>query len=143
MVPYYFVHLADLINALVTTTKEQGNIILKMNTKVVEYDFTTPSVKTSWGDWISDELIICADGIKSAVPDTINASRMEPFDTGNVAYRILAPAAPLLKDPETRHLVTELWAVARGFRAVGSMGASEWEGCSLGRFLPSNDVVYR
>lgn len=109
--PYYFIHRADLINALVAAAGKQDNITLLMNTKVVGFDFDTPSVETSRGGTISGDLIICADGIKSAVRDTVNGSRMEPIDTGDVAYRILVPAGPLLEDPETRSLVTEPWAV--------------------------------
>jgi len=109
--PYYFIHRADLIDALVSTVRKTKNITILMNTKVVNYDFETPSVETSRGDRIPGDLIICADGIKSELRDEINGSKMEPIDTGDVAYRILVPAGPLLEDPSMRRLVTEPWAV--------------------------------
>ncbi|KAJ7484196.1 salicylate hydroxylase [Mycena latifolia] len=45
------------------------------------------------------------------VADAINGRPLDSIDTGDVAYRILVPAAPLLADPEMRHLVTNAWAV--------------------------------
>ncbi|KAJ7761807.1 salicylate hydroxylase [Mycena metata] len=109
--PYYFIHRADLIDALVLAVKKQPNITLRMGTSVAAYDFETPAVTTSGSERFTADLIICADGIKSAVRSAINGRRVDPVDTGDVAYRILVPAAPLLADPEMRHLVTNSWAV--------------------------------
>lgn len=108
--PYYFVHRADLIDALLRATSKRENITLKTDQKVIEYDFDTPALKTANGDWLSADLVICADGIKSAVRNDINGAPIEPMDTGDVAYRILVPAGPLRDDPGMRHLVTEPWA---------------------------------
>ena len=108
--PYYFVHRADLINALVAAAQKHENITLKTNCRVVEYDFGAPSLETADGDTLSADLIVCADGIKSAVRNAINGTPISPMDTGDVAYRILVPAGPLLSDPSMRHLVTEPWA---------------------------------
>jgi len=109
--PYYFIHRADLVDALVKAARANENITVKTNCKVVEYDFDAPAVTTARGDRISADLVICADGIKSSVRNAINGMPIEPVDTGDVAYRILVPAKPLLEDPEMRHLVTEPWAV--------------------------------
>jgi salicylate hydroxylase len=59
---------------------------------------------------LTGDLIVCCDGIKSAVRDIINGESCSPLDTGDVAYRILVPAAPLYDDPATRHLITDAWA---------------------------------
>lgn len=109
--PYYFIHRADLINALVDAAKRHRNIQLITNCKVVEYDFEAPALKTDSGEWMSADLIICADGIKSSVRNIINGAPIEPMDTGDIAYRILVPAKPLLEDPSMRHFVQEPWAV--------------------------------
>ena len=109
--PYYFIHRADLIDALYESARNHENITIKTDCKVVEYDFDAPALKTANGNWLSADLIICADGIKSTVRNAINGTPIEPMDTGDVAYRIIVPAEPLLNDPEMRHLVTEPWAV--------------------------------
>ncbi|KAJ7023500.1 salicylate hydroxylase [Mycena alexandri] len=109
--PYYFIHRADLVEALVLAVQRQSNITLHMGTAVAAYNFEIPAVTTSAGERFTADLIICADGIKSAVRSAINGRSIDPVDTGDVAYRILVPAAPLLADPEMRHLVTNSWAV--------------------------------
>lgn len=110
--PYYFVHRADLVSALVDAVQKCGHHVeLLMDTRVVEYDFERPAVKDDRGRWHEADLVVCADGIKSAVRDAINGEAVEPIDTGDVAYRILVPAKPLLEDPDMEHLVREPWAM--------------------------------
>ncbi|KAJ7062127.1 salicylate hydroxylase [Mycena amicta] len=109
--PYYFIHRADLIEALVAAATKHPNIDLRMDTQVDSYDFVLPSVTTRCGEVISANLIVCADGIKSAARTAINGAPVDPVDTGDVAYRILVPAASLLEDPEMAPLVNNPWAV--------------------------------
>jgi salicylate hydroxylase len=109
--PYYFIHRADFISALVDAVSKQEKVILKMNSAVEDYDFDAPAVILASGERMEADLVICADGIKSSVRNIINGAPIEPQDTGDVAYRVLVPAKPLLADPSTRHLVTEPWAV--------------------------------
>ncbi|KIW10809.1 hypothetical protein PV08_10108 [Exophiala spinifera] len=111
--PYYFLHRADLIKALTTAVDaNKKNITLRMNSKVDRYDFDAPAVYlASSGERIQADLVVVADGIKSAVRDVVNGAPIEPQDTGDVAYRILVPVEPLLADPATARLVREPWAV--------------------------------
>ncbi|KIW67385.1 hypothetical protein PV04_06644 [Phialophora macrospora] len=103
--PYYFLHRADLIDILVKTASQHGNITLRMDSKVRDYDFEAPALTLASGERLTADLIICADGIKSAVRTTINGSPIEPQDTGDVAYRVIVPAEPLRNDPELRPLL--------------------------------------
>ncbi|KAJ7648878.1 hypothetical protein B0H17DRAFT_1271478 [Mycena rosella] len=109
--PYYFIHRADLIAALVSAVNAHPNITLRMDTLVAAYDFEAPAVTTASGERLPADLVVGADGIKSVVRSAVNGEPVEPVDTGDVAYRILVPAAPLLADPEMRHLVENPWAV--------------------------------
>ena len=108
--PYYFIHRADLIHAIVDAVKQKSNVKVSMGTRIAEYDFDKPAVKTEDSQWHDFDLIVCADGIKSSVRTVINGKPIEPIDTGDVAHRILVPVEPLLRDPEMKHLVTEPWA---------------------------------
>ena len=109
--PYYLIHRADLIDGLVKAARTNAtNINIKTSSRVVEYDYNRPAVKTEQGDWCVADLVISAEGIKSCARKDINGAPMEPRDTGDVAYRILVPVEPLLEDPTTRELVTEPWA---------------------------------
>jgi salicylate hydroxylase len=109
--PYYFLHRADLIKVLVDAVSERENVTLLMDSRVETYDFEAPAVILTSGKRMSADLVICADGIKSAVRAIINGKPIDPQDTGDVAYRILVPSGPLLADPSTRHLVEQPWAV--------------------------------
>ncbi|KAJ7257540.1 hypothetical protein B0H12DRAFT_1111143 [Mycena haematopus] len=109
--PYYFIHRADLIDALVSAVERHPNITLRMHTPVAVYDFAEPAVTTATGERLTADVVICADGIKSTVRSAINGRPVDPVDTGDVAYRILVPAAPLLAEPEMRELVMNAWAV--------------------------------
>ena len=82
-----------------------------MGCRVQQYDFDAPSVTLESGEVMEADLVVCADGIKSAVRDRINRKPLPPQDTGDVAYRILVPSAPMLADPEMAVLVLEPWAV--------------------------------
>lgn len=82
-----------------------------MNCRVSSYDFNAPSVTLATGEVVEGDVVIACDGIKSAVRDAINGSPLPPQDTGDVAYRILVPAKPLLDDPEMAPLVKEPWAM--------------------------------
>lgn len=113
--PYYFIHRADLIDALVVAVEKNKAIELRMGTRVLEYDFSAARVEVtteaSGSSWVQGDLLVCADGIKSTARNAITGTPIEPIDTGDVAYRILVPAKPLLDDPEMREYVTNPWAV--------------------------------
>ncbi|KAH9824465.1 3-hydroxybenzoate 6-hydroxylase [Teratosphaeria destructans] len=109
--PYYFVHRADLVRLFVETAERNKRITIRTKSRVSSYDFEAPSVTLISGEVLSADLIVCADGIKSSVRDTINRRPLPPQDTGDVAYRILVPAAPLLEDPEMAPLVRNPWSV--------------------------------
>lgn len=130
--PYYFIHRADLVNGLLEATKNhdgskpehKGRIRVLTSRRVVEYDYDKPAVRVKIeegegveltpedlaGHWYSGDLVVSAEGIKSSARSDINGSPVEPVDTGDVAYRIIIPAAPMMDDPELRTLVTESWA---------------------------------
>ena len=76
-----------------------------MSSKVQSYDFSAPALTLTTGETLTADLIICADGIKSAVRNIINGSPIEPQDTGDVAYRVLVPAEHLRNDPELQPLL--------------------------------------
>lgn len=109
--PYYFLHRADLIKLLADTAQANERITIRMGSRVEKYDFETPAVTLVGGEVVKGDLIVCADGIKSAIRDEINGRPLPPQDTGDVAYRILVPAQPLLDDPEMAHLVKNPWAM--------------------------------
>ena len=108
--PYYFLHRADLVDLLAQAARTNPCIRLRMDSRVGSYDFDAPNVTLSDGEVLEGDVVVCCDGIKSSVRDMINGQPVPPQDTGDVAYRILVPAKPLLDDPEMEHLVKQPWA---------------------------------
>ena len=78
--PYYFLHRADLVNLLATTARENSRIDVRMDCRVANYDFDAPSVTLANGEVLKADVVVCADGIKSAVRDTINGRPLPPQD---------------------------------------------------------------
>ncbi len=109
--PYYFLHRADLVMLLAETAQRNSRIKLRMGCRVASYDLDSPAVTLEDGEVLQADVVICADGIKSAVRDKINGRPLPPQDTGDVAYRILVPAKPLLDDPRMAYLVHKPWAM--------------------------------
>lgn len=59
--PYYLIHRADLHSGLLEAVKRAGvNIVT--GAQVVDYDFETPSAKTSTGRVYTADLIVASDG---------------------------------------------------------------------------------
>lgn len=109
--PYYLFHRADFVTILLEAAQKNDRIQILTRSRVVQYDCNLPAVKTENGTWYPADLVVSAEGIKSSIRDEVNGEPIEPVDTGDVAYRILVPTAELLKDPETRSLVENAWAV--------------------------------
>jgi salicylate hydroxylase len=64
--PYYFIHRADLLNALAAEVRKREAVRLCMGKKVVEYDFENGRVRTEGNqgsEWWEGDLIVAADGI--------------------------------------------------------------------------------
>lgn len=59
---YYFVHRADLVDILLKTARPKPGVTVKTSSKVVEYDFATPRVRTEDGDWHTGDIVVAADG---------------------------------------------------------------------------------
>lgn len=81
--PYYFLHRADLVRLLAETAHRNPKIELRMDCRVASYDFDTPSVTLAGGEILKADIVVCADGIKSAVRDRVNGRPIPPQDTGD------------------------------------------------------------
>lgn len=153
--PYYFIHRADLVRLLVDTAKRHSTITIRTNSRVSSYDFDAPSLTLVGGEIIRTDLIVIADGIKSRARNYINGHPASPQDVGDVAYRIIVPAQPLLEDPETAHLVQEPWATHWMGPEAHAVGYPLREGdlyniivdvthsSDLSEPLPDNEQVWR
>ena len=97
--PYYQLHRADLHAALVERVRQLDSNCVTLNAAVSEYEEreTRVDLILSDGRRFSGDVLIGADGIKSAI--SAQAFGQAPADfTGDVAWRLIIPAARLPKD---------------------------------------------
>lgn len=114
--PYLHVHRADLLDVLIRAAEAAG-ATLRTDAPVASYLLRTegPVAKLESGETLEGDLVIGADGIRSALRGQLNG-REEPEFAGQVAWRgtiparrlpagLVAPNATVWAGPE-RHLVT-------------------------------------
>ncbi len=88
---YYFVHRADLIDALAGTARDLG-VEIKLLQQADTVDITDGRAKVTMkqGNVVEPDLLIGADGLHSKVRIALNGAT-DPFFTGQVAWRSLVP----------------------------------------------------
>jgi salicylate hydroxylase len=114
--PYLHVHRADLLAALTDAAREAG-VDMRGGTRVAGYVLRPegPALKLSDGETLTANLVVGADGIRSALRAQLNGPEAPDF-TGQVAWRgtipaerlpvgLVAPDATVWAGPG-RHLVT-------------------------------------
>lgn len=90
--PYVYIHRADLHAILVETARKAG-VTLRSDAQVVSSEST--SVTLASGETIHGDVLVGADGLKSAIRD-----RFEPVAahfTGHVAWRAVVPVTDELR----------------------------------------------
>ncbi|RFU34075.1 hypothetical protein B7463_g2329, partial [Scytalidium lignicola] len=132
--PYYVVHRAHFHTALYQRALELG-VEVKLASKVEEYNPDVPSVKLGNGDEFTADLIVAADGVKSAARKfVLGGVDISPKITGFAAYRSTVDVEKMNKDPdvswllekpslniwigEDRHVMTYTIAAGKSFNMV-------------------------
>ncbi|KAH6897967.1 hypothetical protein BKA70DRAFT_746493 [Coprinopsis sp. MPI-PUGE-AT-0042] len=103
--PHYGVHRADAHRILVDLAAPYATV--RLNSRVVDIDPSTPSVTLSSGEIVKGDLLIGADGLHSRVRDTVVGHKDDPIPTGDAAYRATIPTELILADPDLKFLVEE------------------------------------
>ncbi|KAL5536479.1 hypothetical protein ACEPAF_301 [Sanghuangporus sanghuang] len=88
--PYYNVHRADLHSMLYTLAASSPQINFRIDSKVVEINPTPNprvSVTLASGEILFGDLVVGADGLKSAARDIVLGHRHAAIPTGDAAYR--------------------------------------------------------
>lgn len=95
--PYYHIHRADLIDILVNALTPTAREAIHLNHEVVDYKTSASGVEVTFKNGKTEraDVLIGADGIHSAIREAMLGSDTPRF-TGNVAWRLAAPATPEL-----------------------------------------------
>ncbi|KAL3452621.1 hypothetical protein BJX65DRAFT_266650 [Aspergillus insuetus] len=100
------IHRADLHNALIEKALELENVELRVNSHVANVDFDSTTVTLANGTVVGADIIIAADGIKSALRDfLLGEDSSKPMATGDAAYRIMLTRSVMENDPELKRLI--------------------------------------
>ena len=86
--PYLHIHRADLIDALTQALRRKALDALRLGTTVREYGQSTDKARVILDDgaYVEGDVIICADGLNSALAAQMNGTSA-PRYTGHMAWR--------------------------------------------------------
>lgn len=109
--PYWHYHRADLhqvIHEACIDPEGHGPVVEVITSaevqEVDQTDVARPVVITADGRRFDADVVVGADGIRSAVRDSLGAEDTLVF-SGEMAYRVLVPGDAIREDPATRWLV--------------------------------------
>ncbi|KAK3718852.1 hypothetical protein LTR37_004768 [Vermiconidia calcicola] len=89
--PFWDLHRVDVQRALVSRAKELG-VQVRLGCKIVDIDFSKPSLRLENGELLAAEVLVGADGLWSKCRElylaTLGKSDL-PLPTGDLAYRIV------------------------------------------------------
>ncbi|KFY25049.1 hypothetical protein V491_01919 [Pseudogymnoascus sp. VKM F-3775] len=103
--PYYVVHRAHFHDALYQRALELG-VEVRLASRVENYDLSSPSLTLSSGEVVSGDLIVAADGIKSAARKLVlEGEDKPPQQTGFAAYRATVDVEKMKTDPDISWLL--------------------------------------
>ena len=102
-VPYLHIHRADYHKILVETAQEVG-VDIRLGCSVTKIKFDKPAVELRGKPDFEADIIIGADGLKSVCRESLLGHSDPPHLTGDLAYRIIVPAAEMKKHPLLKDL---------------------------------------
>ena len=135
--PYLHVHRADLLDVLVAELRTKSPSAIRTDARIERYVTTDNlvEVQLAGGERIVGDVLIGADGIKSAIREQILGAESPRF-TGCVAWRAVVPTAALgsLAPPpaacvwvgEGKHAVTYLLRRGELANFVGVVERDDW-----------------
>lgn len=97
--PYNQLHRADFQQLLASKVRELRKDAIRLNARVVAFEETPREVRVrlASGETVSGDLLIGADGVKSAVRAQI-AGAAQPVYTGDAAWRLTIPTHKLPRE---------------------------------------------
>jgi salicylate hydroxylase len=108
--PYYHIHRADYQAMLHRLARAAPGVRIRLGTTVsdVQPDPALgggPSVRLACGEILRADLVVAADGVKSALQRVVTGLDDRPTPTGDAAYRAVVSTDLMLRDPELRPFV--------------------------------------
>jgi salicylate hydroxylase len=105
--PYWHAHRADFHKAMLARALELG-VTVHINSPVTDVNFhNPPTVTVKGGKTYTADLVVGCDGLRSVCREALVGHSDPPYETGDIAYRILVSADEMKKHPELHELLNE------------------------------------
>lgn len=136
--PYLHIHRADLLDVLEQAVRQHRHAAIRLGAKAVSYSLAGDGAQLNLasGEPLAGDLVIGADGIRSALRDQMLGPDQPRF-TGNLAWRMTVPLDRLKTPPPPtacvwagrgRHAVTYRLRGGALANLVGIVERSDWTG---------------
>lgn len=102
-VPYLHIHRADY-HAILVEEAQKAGVTMQLNSAVTGIDFDAPAVHIKDKPDFHADVVIGADGLKSACREALLGKPDPPHFTGDLAYRITVRRDDMMQIPELREL---------------------------------------
>lgn len=103
--PFWDLHRTDVQIALARRAESLG-VEIRLGTEVVGVDPSSGTVTTAAGDVLQGDIIQGADGLWSRSRSLFLGRQVNPYPTGDLAYRIILNVDDI-QDPELKELVSK------------------------------------
>ncbi|KAL8714651.1 MAG: hypothetical protein Q9220_001600 [cf. Caloplaca sp. 1 TL-2023] len=102
--PHIVIHRADLHGALLEKAESIG-VVIKLGCHMANLDFDEPSVQLSDGVIYTADVILGADGEKSASREALIGRGLKPYDSGDHVFRITVSRREMMEDEQLAKLI--------------------------------------
>ncbi|KAF7554714.1 hypothetical protein G7Z17_g2721 [Cylindrodendrum hubeiense] len=102
----WVIHRADLHGALIAKAQSLKGVTIKLGSSVVGVDFNHASVRLSNGESVEGDVVLAADGIKSAIRKLLLDDESDiAIPTGDAVFRLMLPREAMLHDANLRECI--------------------------------------
>ena len=102
--PYLVIHRADLHHILLQEARRLG-VKINLNRHFTKINFSEPSVELSNGEKSIADIVLGADGERSACRDALLGYSTPPHDSGDHVFRITIKASDILQHKDLVDLI--------------------------------------
>jgi salicylate hydroxylase len=113
--PFWGMHRVDLQRVMADRCRKLG-VVLRLSSKVVKVDFANAEVEIEGSDPVNGDVVVCADGLWSAIRGQFLERESKAILTGDLAYRIVIKTDDLA-GPDAEELTAWIKSAAVNFWA--------------------------
>lgn len=102
--PHLVIHRADLLQTLTDEAQRLG-VTIRLSSDVTNIDFSVPSLSLATGETFTADVILGADGERSASQSLLRGYHDPPRDSGDEVFRFTVPSSEVVRHADLADLV--------------------------------------